>query len=279
MPPPEPRRLRRGLEAVSPLFRTAGAAKPAPMAKPVHLNQSRILSVLNAETPADSHFLNALLASQISKFDIACTILTLADGPAYGKPSGSFLGELQQSWMKRPALAARLKRRQVTWDEFAKACQASGDAENKWPAEPRALFLDMDFMAAPDLALLAGLLDKLILLLRPSFESLAETYKMIKWTHALNRETEFFLVFEGSAGDERGSLLFEKLSQMTSRYLGVQLLWLGYLDFAKGVHSLKHDLAVEHLFLNPIRHTGRPEKWALEAHLMNRLGETIQGAA
>lgn len=277
--PADPRRLRRGLEAVSPIFQKAAAPQPLAVTKPASLNQSRILSVLNAETPADSHFLNALVASQISKFGIACTILTLLDKRSYAKPQASFLGELQQAWIHRPALAAPLKRRQVTWEEFAKACQFLGNAEKKAAAEPHALFLDMDFMAAPDRTLLTGLLDKLILLVRPSFESLAETYKMIKWTHALNRETEFFLVFEGRAGDERGSLLFEKLSQMASRYLGVHLLWLGYLDFAKGVHSLKQDLAVEHLFLNPIRHTGRPEQWALEAHLMNRLGESMQGAA
>ena len=106
-------------------------------------------------------------------------------------------------------------------------------------------------------------LDRCIILLRPTLESLTEGYKIIKSTHALNREIEYFILFEGVHSDARRSFLFERLSGIVSKYLALQINWLGYLQLADGLTGLESNLDLNHLFLKPVRKMASFEKMML----------------
>lgn len=74
------------------------------------------------------------------------------------------------------------------------------------------------------------MIDAGIVIAGPTLESLTEAYRWMKAASALNPYLDFFFLCDGSPGDPRAGGLFEPFSEMVTLRLGVQLYWLGFVD-------------------------------------------------
>jgi len=238
----ESRKLKRGLRDISQLFRSKSERAPA-KSEPSLPRASKIVSVISPNNPGDSLFLNTFLASQVEPFQYQCLIVSIS---------------LDESRVSDFSTAT--ERTVISWNQFLSYCH-KGISENMSHEQNAALvFIDFEYTHVPEMEKVINLVDKLVILLRPTFESFKEAYKAIKATYYFNREIEYYVIFEGASDDPRGTVILEKLSEMASQYLGVQLIWLGSIHFSEGTRRLKSTLAMEHLFIDSMRKMNPPEK-------------------
>ena len=227
------KRLRRGLEDLSPLFQPAGQpvseSHPPPLSSPFDV---QFVSVCVPEHEGDAFFANAFLASQmIHRTHLLASLVSVVPGmnAAPVKTRDGFPAlELLDSRISRLSLS-----HQELWS-FTK--QSSAHLEPLHP-EPNGLapfliFLEFEPSQFRSLAHIALLLDRVILFLQPEVESLREGYRVMKILWNLNRDIEFLLLFR-SGEDLRGKsgFFFERFSLITSRFLGISPGWLGDLAF------------------------------------------------
>ena len=92
-----------------------------------------------------------------------------------------------------------------------------------------------------------SLLDKWVLLLKPTAESLTEGYKMMKVGLALNPQLEFYVTLSGRAEEAKGAVVFDRFSSFVSTHLDVDLGWLGWMDLADPARHFSAALHTEPL--------------------------------
>lgn len=221
------RKLVRGLKDVSPLF--------DPSQNEISIRQTPELQVLGVSSPednGDSLFLNTFFASRIASADRPCSLVTLLSRHT---PSSANL-------KKEPeAFGSHLQRHWLFWDELKGLLTPSLSVPAPRPLQNRNIFLDFEYRHLFYYEPAVSLLDKWILLLKPTIESLTEGYKMMKGSLALNPHLQFFITLEGKATEDQGAGLFERFSEFIFKHLGIHIGWLGWLDLSD---TERHFLAV-----------------------------------
>lgn len=228
------KKLKRGLQDLSPLFQTAAlpdAGKPISFVpRPFEV---QFLTVCIPDHEGDAFLVNAYVASQIvRRTNLFASLISIAPGmnALPPQPNGAFPHlELLNSRISRTGLS-----HQELWN-----LTQNGSAENSFYPESKLndkgdLFIFLEFEPAHfrSLARIASLLDRLVLFIPPEVEGLRETYRLCKIFSGLNRDIEFFLLFqERNSPAAREAFLFERFSLITSRFLGTSPRWLGDLSF------------------------------------------------
>ena len=264
----EPRKLKRGLRDISPLFESQTSGKPLPVSIPER--GIECFGIFSPDSAGDSLFLTTYLASRLAQPDHPCSIISLTS------PHDRQARD-PHSLLKIESFGAHLKRFSLSSEQFDEVCKRPVPPYSAAPSSPL-LFLDFEYANVLYFEKAMPVIDKWIILIQPAFESLSEAYKMMKAAAALNNRLEYFLLYDGPASDSRGGLVFERFSEMVSRRLRINLGWLGSLHLPKGVESFSAELALDNLFLRPSEGSDSVEKRSLAA-LVRALPASGAGAA
>lgn len=256
----EERKLKRGLKDISPLFsREKEEGEGGTVVESVEPS-IQILSVFSPGLSGDSLFLNTYFASQLASRERPCSILSIHS--RYLERTRVENGNLRES-AAQESLGIHLKRHILSWDEFDQVWQRPLAPRLSAQPASQILFLDFEYSQAPRFEKVAPILDKWILYLQPTFESLSEAYKMIKAASALNVHLEYFLLFAGRPTDKRGAHLYEMFSDMAARRLGISLNWLGSLHLPRGSQTIVAELALDRLMMKSSEFLDSCEKISL----------------
>ena len=224
------KKLRRGLQDLSPLFQTTVQTGASPPAVPPAFDV-QFLSVCVPDHEGDAFLANAFIASQMvretpfyaSLVSVVPGMNTVASKTHDVFPALEFLD---------PRICRLSLSHQELWS-FTRNGRSNGSSQvsSADPAFPSFLvFLEFEPAQFRSLAQIALLLDRVVLFLKPDVESLREGYRMIKVLWNLNREIEFFLLFrEQESLRSQEEFLYERFSLITSRFLGISSSWLGNL--------------------------------------------------
>ena len=133
--------------------------------------------------------------------------------------------------------------------------------------------LDMSNLSDEEIEKLSLFTDQMILYVRPSLESISESYRWIKRANAINKNIEFYLIEDMEPLSKSSAELFEGLSKMVSGRLCSQLMMLGCLQFMHLRQGVCPHLRLENFFLSDSKKTlMSPEKLALRQMLSQRHG-------
>lgn len=230
---PDPRKLKRGLKDISPLFEAS-----ADSSAEVSADESGVLQCVGLYSPAGSSsqlFIQTLIAGQIIERGHRASILSL--NPEH------------RTLLKNTAPAHQrsntLPRFALSMDQFRDICSRHAEGEDK-KSRNEVFFIDFDYAQTHHFEKVIPLLDKWIIHLKPEMDPLTEAYKMLKATLPLNGRLEYFLLLEGSQKEQRTSLLFERFSEIVSRHAGIGLNWFGTLrltDKLEGASFVLENLA------------------------------------
>ncbi|HOW59719.1 MAG TPA: hypothetical protein PLO78_08365 [Candidatus Omnitrophota bacterium] len=213
------KKLIRGLKDVSSIFQEE-------LPETSFVRQTPELQVLGVSSPQcdnDALFLNTYFASKIASPNKPCSLISLlsrssrADG--LDKKGFEPLGDY-------------LKRHCIYWDELQSNLDTFQNSGINKPVKSRDIFLDFEYQQLLYSEQIVRLLDKWIILLRPTGESLAEGYKLMKAGVAINPQVEFFVALEGDAENLHGSVVYEYFSDFVFQHLNFNLTWLGWLDLS-----------------------------------------------
>lgn len=211
----ESRKLKRGLKDISSLF-----AEKEETPVPVILRQTQrvlvpqssiqLVSLSHPRMPL-SIPLYRWMAEQISGAGYAPSILTL-DSAENGKVGAAVKNEL-------------VRHRHMNLSEFEKNSVPAIRLQDG-PHEASVLLLDFSWQYPAVFEKTVALLDKIVFWVTEDLDVLTETYRRIKWASAVNGRLECMLAYDGEE-EQKGSSLFEKLSEIASRRAVADLSWLG----------------------------------------------------
>jgi hypothetical protein len=213
------KRLVRGLKDVSPLFSMASEEAPVRRSPEV-----QVIGVSSPDCDGDSLFLNTFFASQIVSPDKACSLLSVLS--RYAKASSRPGKDVSESF------GDRLERYCLYWDELRDLMDGSLAHRAEGVLQSRDIFLDFEYRQLLHYEKAVSLMDKWVLLLKPTAESLTEGYKMMKVGLALNPQLDFYITLSGKANEAKGDMIFDRFSDFVLRHLEVSLGWLGWMDLA-----------------------------------------------
>lgn len=231
------RRLKRGLEDLSPLFHSKPTAVPmlpaAPRPTPPAFDV-QFLTVCVPDHEGDAFFANAYLASlMVRQTDLLASLVSIA--PGFNKLPSESVSPLPSLELLDSRISRVVLSHQELWaltQNHLTQGQGSPPPFSETHSEGSLVFLDFEpsqFRALEELALL---LDRVVLFVEPRAESLREAYRLVKIFWNLNREIEFYLLFRGQVlARAQKEFLFERFSLITSRFLGVSISWLGDVAF------------------------------------------------
>ncbi len=234
----DPKKLVRGLKDISPLFCAGSEEGPAR-----HSPEIQVLGVSSPDCDGDSLLLNTFFASQIASPEKACSLLSVLS--RCGKVSSG-----AGSGMSEP-FGQHLERYRLYWDELRDLMSGPLSPRSAGPLQSRDIFLDFEYRHLFHFEKAVSLLDKWVLFLKPTAESLTEGYKMMKVGLALNPQLEFFIALSGKAEEAKGAMVFDQFSDFASRHLEVQLGWLGWMDLADPARHFSAALHTESLKYQP----------------------------
>ncbi|MBI2166920.1 MAG: hypothetical protein HYU34_01605 [Candidatus Omnitrophica bacterium] len=229
------KKLRRGLEDLSPLFRHT-EVQPVPLAVPFRpAFDVQFLAVSVPDHEGDSFLANAYLASQlVRQTDLFASLVSIAPGfnGTAGKTAQDPFPSLE---LLNPKISRLVLSHQALWSlTQANPLRREGEAPSSETTVTNPVIVLLDFEPAHfrSLARIAQLLDRVVLYVQPEGDSLREAYRTMKTLWNLNREIDFFLLFRDGLGSrDQGEFLFERFSLITSRFLGISTVWLGGLAF------------------------------------------------
>ena len=255
----EEKRLKRGLGDVSQLF--ASTSRPAeekpaepPAGAGAAFSAFQCMAAAAPSEPAHHALLVQTLAAQLASLRRGLTVLSLPPLPARRSE-------------KRAAVIMEPNARhfQVSWDEMQSFLRGAAAHAERFVPRPEMLLLDFDPEHPAYFEKLLPVMDRYILLASPTLESLSETYRMVKSAHAANKKLEFGLLINAVPEDPRAPLLFEKMSQMISARLGIQLNWLGTLRLSAEGGSGPAQFSVAPMLARPAERLESVERIALAA--------------
>jgi hypothetical protein len=234
----DPKKLVRGLKDISSLFAAVPGETPVRRSPEV-----QVLGVSSPDCDGDSLLLNTFFASQIASPAKACSLLSVLprfskDSPEAGHGASEPFGD-------------HLRRYCLYWDELRDLAGASSLLQAGGILQSRDIFLDFEYRHLLHFERALCLLDKWVLLLKPTSESLTEGYKMMKVGLALNPQLEFYIALAGQAEGAKGEMIFDQFSDFAFRHLDVYLGWLGWMDLADPARHFSAALHTEPLRYQP----------------------------
>lgn len=215
----DPKKLVRGLKDISPIF--GAVAGQAPVCRSPEV---QVLAVSSPDCEGDSLLLNTFFSSQIASPGKACTLLSVLSRCGKGFP---------ETGNRAPEpFGDHLERYCLYWDELRDLMSTPSLRQAEGVLQSRDIFLDFEYRHLLHFEPIVSLLDKWVLLLKPTPESLTEGYKMMKVGLALNPQLEFHIALSGKVEGAKGEMIFERFSDFVFRYLDLPLEWLGWMDLA-----------------------------------------------
>lgn len=228
------KKLVRGLKDISSLFSAVSGDAPVRRSPEV-----QVLGVSSPDCDGDSLLLNTFFASQIASPDKPCSLLSVL--PRCSRvSSGSRKGTSE-------SFGDHLNRYCLYWDELRDLVSGPFLSRAEGMLQSRDIFLDFEYRHLLHFEKAVSLLDKWVLLLKPTAESLTEGYKMMKVGLALNPQLEFYITLSGKAEVAKGEMVFDRFSDFALRHLEVQLGWLGWMDLADPARHFSAALHTEPL--------------------------------
>lgn len=212
------RKLKRGLRDISPLFSAPSAPQTA--YSPRILKETivekpvlQLVSVFHPRYQKNSQILDFWMARHILKSGCQTAVLSIS------AESRTDAGRA------RPVFQEGIAYKSMTLSEFEKICASSVKTDDL--PQSSLLFLNFSWLQAAFFRKVIPVLDKTVLWINADLEMLTETYRQLKWMSRQNSKTEFCIAYDGSSGNQSGSAIFEKFSEMVSRNLKIDLSWLG----------------------------------------------------
>lgn len=248
------KKLVRGLKDISPLFGSISGETPA-----LHSPEIQVLGVSSPDCEGDSLLLNTFFASRIASQDRPCSLLSILSrhAKAFSK-SGRGMPE---------SFGNHLDRYCLYWDEFRDLISGPVTHRTDGVLRSRDIFLDFEYRHLLYFEKAISLLDKWVLLLKPTAESLTEGYKMMKVGLAFNPQLEFYITLSGKAEETKGGVVFDRFSEFVSRHLDVHLGWLGWMDLADSTRYFSSALLTDPLKYQPWDVKPSLQKFVLAAWL------------
>ena len=228
------KKLVRGLKDISSLFSAVSGEVPMR-----HSPEIQVLGVSSPDSDGDSLLLNTFFASQIASPGKACSLLSVL--PRCAKVASKLGKGMPESF------GDRLKRYCLYWDELRDLVSGPFLSRVEGMLQSRDIFLDFEYRHLPHFEKAVSLLDKWVLVLKPTAESLTEGYKMMKVGLALNPQLEFYITLSGKAEETQGAVVFDRFSDFVFRHLEVHLGWLGWMDLADPARHFSSALHTEPL--------------------------------
>lgn len=247
------RKLIRGLKDISPLFTDPGAPSPKRTA------EIQVLSISSPHNDSDSLLLNTYFASRLASPEKPCSLISLLSRTANICP-------WQSEIRKTEPFGRNIKRHSLFWDEVEEVLLA-GPGKRRAALKDRNIFLDFEYRHLLYFPKILSLLDKWVLLLKPTPESLIEGYKMLKAGLMLNPWMECFMLLETKADPPYDSSIFEKFAALVSRNLKVNLGWLGWLNLSDPTRFFAAELNMDQIHFQPFRIKMSLEKLILASWL------------
>ena len=200
----DPKKLVRGLKDISPLFGTVSGEVPARRSPEV-----QVLGVSSPDCEGDSLLLNAFIASRIASPDKHCSLLSILSryakvAPEAGKGMPESFGD-------------PLERYSLYWDELRDLISGPFLPRIGGVLQSRDIFLDFEYRHLLYFEKAVSLLNKWVLLLKPTAESLTEGYKMMKVGLALNPQLEFYIALSGKVEEAKGAHTSAPLNPIDDR--------------------------------------------------------------
>lgn len=253
------KKLKRGLKDISPLFKSVETS--VKKTTPALLKQElQILNVSSPDSYGDSLFFNAFFASQLASPNRPCSLVSLN------------LPNSAESVLTQPRLESfgrYLNRHFLEWNTLSDILEKSLSQEESGSLDGGVLFLDFEYQNLFYAERIIPLLDKWILLLKPTLESLTEGYKMMKAGFSINKELEVFVVFEGQEDNAKSAFIFEQFSSLAFKNFGTSLSWLGWFDPSGKTEGFVSKLNLEQLLFRSRMHSSSFEKIAMAHWLKN----------
>lgn len=246
------RKLKRGLEDVSPLFRREERGveiKPRVLGG----NEVRSVGVFRPEGFRRGSRLGCFLAWQLSETGAPVTVVSLEAPTA--RPVFSPDRDPEPY---HPGVTYR----SMAFSRFEKACGRPVPRKEQLGPDSQFLVLEADLSRIPGREKVFSVLDQCLLVLRPTSESIIEAYKLIKSAATFGSGPEYFMLLEEDPAGKIGSFLFERFSDILSRHLGIGIGWLGSLP-GKADKTTAYRLPIEPFLQTRGLGNGAPEKFAL----------------
>ena len=231
----DPKKLVRGLKDISHLFNAVSGEAP--------VHRSPVVQVLGVSSPdcdGDSLLLNTFFASKIASPDRACSLISVLS--RYARAS-----ERSGNDRMPESFGDHLDRYCLYWDELRDLIGGPFSPRAEGVLRSRDIFLDFEYRHLLHFEKAISLLDKWVLLLKPTAESLTEGYKMMKVALALNPQLEFYIALSGKVDEAKGAMVFSRFSDFALRHLEVQLGWLGWMDLVDSARHFSSALHTESL--------------------------------
>lgn len=229
------KKLVRGLKDISPLFQEE--PPHSKISRPLEL---QVLGISSPHYDEDSFFLNAFLASQFTSSEKPISLVSVFS--RYSQPPQDLEAENLAS------SRSHFHRHCIYWDQLEDVITLAPESHDPKRLVSRDIFLDFERHHLLYSPRVIRLLDKWVLVMRPTAESLTEGYKMMKAGFAMNPEVEFFIILEGKAQEAQGRVIYEHFSNFIMRHLQVNLGWLGWVDFSDPAHQFSSALHIDQLF-------------------------------
>jgi hypothetical protein len=214
-----------------------------------------VLGVSSPDCDGDSLLLNTFFASQIASPDKACSLLSILT--RHAKASSGVRKGVPESF------GNNLNRYCLHWDELRDLISGPFSPRAEGVLQSRDIFLDFEYRHLVYFEKAISLLDKWVLLLKPTAESLTEGYKMMKVGLALNPQLEFFITLSGKAEESKGEVIFDRFSEFVSQNIDTHLGWLGWMDLADPARHFSAALHPEPLKYQPWNAKANLQKFML----------------
>lgn len=232
------KKLVRGLKDISPLF-------VAPPEEPLtrHAPELQVLAVSSPDGDGDSLFLNSVFAAQIASGEKACSLVSVL-------PRCARVSQEVRTKGSEP-FGDHLQRHCLYWDELKDLVRGPSAPKESGLLKDRDIFLDFEHRQLFQFDQTLCLLDKWILLLKPTGESLTEGYKMMKAGKALNPQISFFITLEGPVDAARGEWVVGQFSDFVFKHLDTNIGWLGWMDLSDPARHFSAALHSDSLLYQP----------------------------
>lgn len=238
----EIKKLKRGLEDVSPIFQQASGS-PLSVNPGEDLGQNGAVEWVGVYSAAQAHadrYLAAFLASQFQLHRIHASVLAFQ----FEERSEATAGGGDSAYK-----SDNIRCDSVEWNRFLNLWAMTPDMHYAKDKKRQLVFIDSDLMCPFKFERVVPLLDKWILHVQANTESILECYRAVKRSISLNAHIEHYFMFDGKENDKRGEFLFEHLGGLMAQNLGIQLTWLGHLNLPQKGLSGDCRLELAHLFL------------------------------
>lgn len=263
------KKLKRGLKDLSPLFQAAQtvqkqvlapAYEPETATPPPDWAHDYSLVTCSIFYPhasgAAARRLNAHFRTRLSTESRTCSVISIRTDREHA--------DAGPAQTEAGAEGARTRHFTLSWEQFVSACARPLNPKGGgFASGSDVLLFDFSYPAVPDAEKILPLVDKWVLITMPTLDSVTESYRLIKESRRCRADSDYYMVFDSAEGYRHGEELYDKLSVMVEKKLGVQLNWMGSLDAPSASVPFGGTFDPQYLFIDSMARTLTPEKCSM----------------